>query len=615
MVNADRRLAKTNATDDNNNNNTKNTVKVKVKKNKVKTKSKSNAQRGIDNTKQDINNKKYKVRKRVKRNTDLTPKVAKNTKADAGKYSALPNYAYRPADSPTHILKSKNDQVQALNKFLNQTTEQNFATEEEISKIRHETELAKKRTNILTNLRRKEITARNKALHEEEKAKLDIDEYEREQNLKALEEKTKMKREAIKRKHQLDVDAEVRRLNAEEQDAKEKAEYDKKLLTTQENVAANKKKIEHKKQLYETQLQKYKLLGSYKQNADGTTMVDEHGNPVFRRGAKQFADKGLIFEKGELQLQDEKSKLAIQEEIHKQLRERAKFEEEYQKTHNRITMLNDPVYKKMLDDHKAQLDTLHQLELAEQMQQRRAPLQEKINATQQQINKYKLQGISNPELEAELKQLESELSIVTKNNEDIVAKKIKLERIKEEQLAQSGEVEKLNQLLKEHTDKSRELQRQIDSGNKAIHIAQDRQKQYYDTVSKLQRQYQAYTEQAAADREKLLPYLPEQGWGYPSDPTEMYSQLLAKGNELLERRDRYLQRASEIGRTVYDLTAHNDKLAKVGYVIQDVNNKLVETGLRLRNSEIPDIEQIDIDVPTGEELENRLEEFMSNYEN
>ena len=95
----------------------------------------------------------------------------------------------------------------------------------------------------------------------------------------------------------------------------------------------------------------------------------------------------------------------------------------------------------------------------------------------------------------------------------------------------------------------------------------------------------------------------------------MYSQLLAKGNELLERRDRYIQRASEIGRTVYDLTAHNDKLAKVGYVIQDVNNKLVETGLRLRSSEIPDIEQIDIDVPTGEELENRLEEFMSNYEN
>ena len=76
MVNGDRRLAKTNATDNNNNNNT-NKVKIKVKKNKVKTKSKSNAQRGIDNTKQDINNKKYKVRKRVKKNTDITPKVAK----------------------------------------------------------------------------------------------------------------------------------------------------------------------------------------------------------------------------------------------------------------------------------------------------------------------------------------------------------------------------------------------------------------------------------------------------------------------------------------------------------------------------------------------------------
>ena len=77
-----------------------NKVKVKVKKTKVKTKSKSNAQRGIDNSKNDINNKRQKIRKRVKKNTDLTPKVARNTKADAAKYSALPTYAYRPADNP-----------------------------------------------------------------------------------------------------------------------------------------------------------------------------------------------------------------------------------------------------------------------------------------------------------------------------------------------------------------------------------------------------------------------------------------------------------------------------------------------------------------------------------
>ena len=55
-----------------------NKVKVKVKKTKVKTKSKSNAQRGIDNSKNDINNKRQKIRKRVKKNTDLTPKVARN---------------------------------------------------------------------------------------------------------------------------------------------------------------------------------------------------------------------------------------------------------------------------------------------------------------------------------------------------------------------------------------------------------------------------------------------------------------------------------------------------------------------------------------------------------
>ena len=115
MVNADRRLAKTNATDNNNNNNI---VKIKVKKNKVKTKSKSNAQRAVDNTKKDINIKKYKVRQGVKKNTDITPKVAKTTKADAGKYAVLPNYAYRPADSPTHVLKSKSDLIALANQDI-----------------------------------------------------------------------------------------------------------------------------------------------------------------------------------------------------------------------------------------------------------------------------------------------------------------------------------------------------------------------------------------------------------------------------------------------------------------------------------------------------------------
>ena len=145
MVNADRRLAKTNATDDNNNNNTKNTVKIKVKKNKVKTKSKSNAQRGVDNTKKDINMKKYKVRKRVKKNTDLTPKVAKNTKADAGKYTVLPNYAYRPADSPTHVLKSKNDLIALANQDIKKFDDQYLAADEEIQKVIKRRELAQNR--------------------------------------------------------------------------------------------------------------------------------------------------------------------------------------------------------------------------------------------------------------------------------------------------------------------------------------------------------------------------------------------------------------------------------------------------------------------------------------
>ena len=75
-----------------------------------------------------------------KRNTDST-----NTRADAAKYPAYTPFAYRPADSPTHILKSKNDLIKIINQDLHNERIQTYELETDISRLQHQRDMAIKR--------------------------------------------------------------------------------------------------------------------------------------------------------------------------------------------------------------------------------------------------------------------------------------------------------------------------------------------------------------------------------------------------------------------------------------------------------------------------------------
>ena len=67
---------------------------------------KTNQERATEDTHKRIKKKVKKIKKRIRKNATLTPQVARNTRGDANKYAPYPQFAYRPADSPTHILKS-----------------------------------------------------------------------------------------------------------------------------------------------------------------------------------------------------------------------------------------------------------------------------------------------------------------------------------------------------------------------------------------------------------------------------------------------------------------------------------------------------------------------------
>ena len=75
---------------------------------------KTNQEKATEDTHRRIKKKVKKAKKRIKKNATMTPQVARNTRADAAKYPAYTPFAYRPADSPTHILKSKNDLIKII---------------------------------------------------------------------------------------------------------------------------------------------------------------------------------------------------------------------------------------------------------------------------------------------------------------------------------------------------------------------------------------------------------------------------------------------------------------------------------------------------------------------
>ena len=99
---------------------------------------KTNQEKAIEDTHKKIKKRVKKTKKRMRKNATLTPQVARNTKADASKYAPYPQFAYRPADSPAHILKSKNDLVKLINTDIHNEMIRTLELETDISKLQHQ---------------------------------------------------------------------------------------------------------------------------------------------------------------------------------------------------------------------------------------------------------------------------------------------------------------------------------------------------------------------------------------------------------------------------------------------------------------------------------------------
>ena len=563
MVNADRRLAKTNATDNNNNNNTKNTVKIKVKKNKVKTKSKSNAQRGVDNTRKDINMKKYKVRKRVKKNTDLTPKVAKNTKADAGKYTVLPNYAYRPADSPTHVLKSKNDLIALANQDIKKFDDQYLAADEEIQKVIKRRELAQNRAEQYKTTLRLELNKTLAAEKLEEQERLDFD--KRKNELKAQHNDT-IKNMQRKHYEEQELFKWNSKLHEAELDKKsEDAIHEAKMKALREEQELRNKKSEHAIDLHNTEQDLKRAIHDIeikKLNTDA---------------AKRLSD----------------------------------LQHELEKCNTRAQLEDAPEYKKLSQEYADAQAALRNAELVKQQEKMNKQLQQQIDDINHHRALLEAENKFNPKLKQELLRKQQELAQL-KAEQSLVKDKAKVERKISEIHAQRGEAEKLQQQILDHKQQYDDI---VAANNtKSEQLAQLKQEysDYVAAANQLDQQTTAYRNAVAATYDKMKRHLtPDEQQAITTvDPTLALNRMLDIAQQRITTRGEYVDRALATANNIQRVFEHDPNLAKIGVTLTNVSQQLRDNQQAVASQHIPDFVTVQIEQPPPAVVESK---FVSSF--
>ena len=580
---------------------TKNKIKRKVKKNKSKGKSKSNAHMGYSDTKKDISNKREKVRKRIKKNTDLTPKVAKNTRADAGKYAQLPTYAYRPADSPSHILKTKNDLVTLANQDIKKFTDEFLNTDEEIQKVIRERELAQRRAQEYKTTLKQELIRKNNAKLQEEQERIDF-------------EKTKASMKAerddmiknMRRQHE--QEQAIAHWNSQLNEATLDTKSDK--LVHQIKMEALKQRAEqqqHKRQHDIAQQQLSYLIDKYKW--EGSYDIDpETGAKTLKDGARDLAELGIDFDIGERTLAQEQHKIELNKINQSFASEKLKLEQELDKINTRTELEKAPEYQKLLKEHAEAVKNAREAELNQQQAKRNKKLQQEIDALNYKIELIKAEDKVDEKLKQQLLQKQAELQ-TAKATHKLIRDQAKVERKLAEISAQRGEAERLQQLLNEHQQQVNELSLQNNNSREQLSQLKQTYSEYIPIARDIDAQTKAYQNEVAMAINRLTPHLTQQeqqSLKDITDPTLALQRMIELGQQRIFTRGEYTGRALEVAENIRQVFQHDANLAKIGVTLANVQQQLRDNQQGAAFATVPDFETAQVAAPPPEEIERKF---------
>ena len=503
--------------------------------------------------------KKYKVRKRVKKNTDLTPKVAKNTKADAGKYTVLPNYAYRPADSPTHVLKSKNDLIALANQDIKKFDDQYLAADEEIQKVIKRRELAQNRAEQYKTTLRLELNKTLAAEKLEEQERLDFD--KRKNELKAQHNDTikNMQRRHYEEQELFKWNS---KLHEAELDKKsEDAIHEAKMKALREEQELRNKKSEHAIDLHNTEQDLKRAIHDIeikKLNTDA---------------AKRLSD----------------------------------LQHELEKCNTRTQLEDAPEYKKLSQEYADAQAALRNAELVKQQEKMNKQLQQQIDDINHHRALLEAENKFNPKLKQELLRKQQELAQL-KAEQSLVKDKAKVERKISEIHAQRGEAEKLQQQILDHKQQYDDI---VAANNtKSEQLAQLKQEysDYVAAANQLDQQTTAYRNAVAATYDKMKRHLtPDEQQAITTvDPTLALNRMLDIAQQRITTRGQYVDRALATASNIQRVFEHDANLAKIGVTLTNVSQQLRENQQAAAYQHIPDFVTVQIEQPPPEVVEQKF---------
>lgn len=531
--------------------------------------------KGVEETKKKIRKKVKKVKKRLQRKGDISTRVAYNTKADAAKYQPISTFAYRPADSPIHMLKTKNDLVKIVNTDIQNNQQKLQELDSDLSKLQREKEESQRRIKDYQGAKLQRMREREEAKYQEQKAqqeykrqkkqaKRQFAEILRREDLEAqkaefsqeLEHKhnlAKVNLEMLDAKHKHQRDIETDNLAEKRKVFDKEWQHNHELLKEQRNetIREAKKNTELKRaqgdlNALKQRIEQTAFYGSYERDEHGKIVKTEEGRPKFRKGAKSLANAhGIIYEYGELDHLRARRLYEQGKLVQAAEREKVKYMEELDKYNLAAIADKDPLRKNLQE----------RLDKAKRDYERRAIL-EAHNKENDKLRKEifnmeckakaleaRSQADADPETLKEYQAKYTQLELLKRDHE-ANKEKLKLDRQMAEYRAQLGDPTTLEAQLTEQRNQVAEMQKRL----KHFEAVNKELEQSAQTVNKQNTRMRGLAQEW---RENLAPYLYEgtkARLAETADPLQamniMHEQIAAE----VARRQEVIQHNIDLGK-------------------------------------------------------------------
>ena len=335
-----------------------------------------------------------------------------------------PPFAYRPADSITHLIKSKYDMVKQFNADLHNQEVRNMDLEKDISDILHKRDMANKRTEDLNVQKREALRSKLRAEQEEEVARIRFDEF----------------KDKLEAEHSVDLWR--LRHRAAVDHYKAVADLKQEQMFQENETAA----LKH-------DLDRFMWEGMYD--------TDDDGNMRLKKGADRLEKNGIMIYVGERELIRQRREYEAKKLVREKERELEALKLENAKIQGRLNMEKDPQFIRLLADKRKAERTLTRLQANHEMDRKSDAVRRDINRTNVQIAKLRAESEEpSAELVQQRRDAARELA-VAKEQREIAAKKLRLDREIAEMNAQIGEVGRLDQEITEKRQQVADAQKHL----------------------------------------------------------------------------------------------------------------------------------------------------------